>query len=86
MGLLFYFLTPSSKWVYNITIMNHLRDLINEEIPDINNPQFDKARRTHDWRNYVPNWAIEHWTNLPEDVRLTIAVMANKMADREEWD
>jgi hypothetical protein len=53
---------------------------------NIDNPEFDKTARVHDWRNYVPyNWQ-ENWFKFTSQERQIIAVMAQNQADKEDWD
>jgi hypothetical protein len=65
-------------------------DLLNEinEYPQINihNPEFDKAHRAHDWRNYVSGEWKENWFSFSERERKIIAILYQRIADEEEWD
>ena len=53
---------------------------------DIENPQFKKAGRIHDWRNHVPYEVKEVWNELSAEERKVFALMAGEAADMEEWD
>lgn len=53
---------------------------------DINNPEFNKASKVHDWRNYVPYDWQTCWLEFSERERKLMAVMAQMQADKEEWD
>jgi len=53
---------------------------------NINNPQFEKTTKVHDWRNYVPYEWQESWCEFTERERKIIAVMAETQADKEDWD
>lgn len=53
---------------------------------DVNNPEFEKKTKTHDWRNYVPDEWVKGWGNLSLRERQIIAVMAELQADKEYWD
>jgi len=56
-----------------------------EGIP-VDNPQWEKARKTHDWRNHVGWRTQEIWHSLTAEQRLAIAQDAQAAADREEWE
>jgi hypothetical protein len=64
--------------------MNLFEDFISEI--NINNPQFEKTTKVHDWRNYVPYEWQQEWDNFTERERKIIAVMAETQSDKEEWD
>jgi hypothetical protein len=49
-------------------------------------PQWAKAGRVHDWRNYVPQVIRIRWTDLSDDARAVAFVIADEAAAREEWD
>lgn len=49
-------------------------------------PNFDKAERVMDWRNYVPLDWQKHWDEFTEREKKIIATMAQMQADSEEWD
>jgi hypothetical protein len=53
---------------------------------NLDNPEFDKRSKVHDWRNYVPYDWMKEWDNLTEREKNIIAVMAETQADNEEWD
>lgn len=40
----------------------------------------------HDWRNHVPGFLQEMWSQLQPETRLAIALVANEAANNEEWD
>jgi hypothetical protein len=50
------------------------------------NPAWGKARRTHDWRNHVPDEVKAAWPLLTPDARVVAYVISCKLADREIWD
>ncbi len=53
---------------------------------DLDNPEFAKAGKVHDWRNYVPDdWQL-NWDKFTHRERNLIAVMAEIQAENEEWD
>lgn len=53
---------------------------------DINNPEFEKATKVHDWRNYVPQVAQNIWHELKLETKQMIYIMAQAQASNEEWD
>ena len=53
---------------------------------NLDNPEFDKRNKVHDWRNYVPYDWMKEWDNLTEREKKIIAVMAETQANNEEWD
>ena len=67
--------------------MNLFQDYTAElSMIDLSNPQFEKAERIMDWRNYVPYDWQKNWSEFSERERQIIAVMAQSQADKEEWD
>jgi len=50
------------------------------------NPEWEKAGKTHDWRNHVGWRTQEIWPYLTTEQRLAIAMDAQDAADREEWE
>jgi len=59
---------------------------LNQMQEDINYPKWDKAKRVHDWRNYVPNEFKKAWKTLGAGTRDAIYIMASKQAQDEEWE
>lgn len=57
-----------------------------DDLSCLENPQWDKKTRVHDWRNYVPDEVIEAWAQLSLDFRAGIFLLAQKTASNEEWD
>ena len=68
----------------NQQIMNLYENFISNI--DLENPEFEKRTKTHDWRNYVPDNWVKEWLDLSIRERTIIAVMAEMQADNEEWD
>ena len=67
--------------------MNIFEDYKNElSIVDLSNPEFKKAGKIMDWRNYVPSDWQKKWAEFSERERKIIYVMAEKEANSEEWD
>lgn len=66
--------------------MNLFEDFAEINKIDINNPEFDKPQKTHDWRNYVPfNWQ-KNWMQFTERERKIISVMCQMRADKEDYE
>ena len=59
---------------------------MSKEFYKYNNPQFDKATRVHDWRNYVPQEFKDKWDDFTLREKEIIFKMAEIQADNEEWD
>lgn len=57
-----------------------------ERPSDYMEPDWKRADRVHDWRNYIPEPLRERWTGLSEETRFVAACMAQQQADGEEWD
>lgn len=54
---------------------------------NIENPEFEKSEKmVQDWRNYVPYDWRENWSEFTVRERQIIAVMAQMLADNEDWD
>lgn len=43
-------------------------------------------RQIHNWRNHIPDMIQALWGVLGDDARLVAYVMAEKVANNEEWD
>jgi hypothetical protein len=52
----------------------------------LDDPQWLKAGRVHDWRNYVPQVIRLRWVELSDEARAVAFVIADVAASREEWD
>lgn len=55
-------------------------------LDNLDNPQFDKVGRVHNWRNYVPDAVKSRWPDLSEDAKLITYIIAEVQANREDWD
>jgi hypothetical protein len=53
-------------------------------IGNTDNPEFDKARRYYDWRNYVPDEIVKTWKDLTVESRVMVYLTAEKQAQAEE--
>lgn len=66
------------------TIMKESFSWISDE--ELNSPQFEAAGRIHDWRNYVPDNLHHIWDGLTEETKLVAFLIAENIADKEDWD
>lgn len=55
-------------------------------LKDVLDPQWEKAGRVHDWRNYVSEELQRLWPGLDPELRLVLARSADEPAGREDWD
>ncbi len=53
---------------------------------ELNEPEWEKRSRTHDWRNYISNDLIDVWDELPTLARLAAFIGAELQAQREVWE
>lgn len=53
---------------------------------DLSDDTFARKTRIQDWRNYVPFEIQKVWAQLTERERRIAAIVAQSVADREEWD
>lgn len=58
----------------------------NRELGLTNDPQFAKAHRRHDWRNYVPDSIREMWKEMSVEARVMVYLTAKQQSDLENWD
>ena len=56
------------------------------ELRKIVRPEWGKAGRIHDWRNYVDTEYKLCWPVLSKETKVAIFRMADRVAGREEWD
>ena len=49
-------------------------------------PHFDKARKCHDWRNYIPDEVRDAWSEMTVESRVMVYILAEKQANAEDWD
>lgn len=49
-------------------------------------PFWDKAGKTHDWRNHVPDHVREIWDTFTPKQREALEDWASNLADSELWD
>lgn len=53
---------------------------------DVRAPDFDKAGKVHDWRNYVGLRVRELWGTLTPAQQMAIAIDADDRAREEDWE
>jgi hypothetical protein len=53
---------------------------------DVRSPDFDNPSPVHDWRNHVGWRTVDRWHEFSDQQRLALALDAQDMADREEWE
>ena len=53
---------------------------------DFERPEWDKAGKVHDWRNYISEEVQVLWLALSLEVRAALARQAEDVASNEEWD
>ena len=56
------------------------------EVGHNDNPQFDKAHRCHDWRNYIPDEVRTAWNEMSVEARVMVYILAQQQAENEDWD
>lgn len=52
---------------------------------DYLDPQWDKAGRVHEWKNYISEEVQAMWPTFTPEVRAALARQAEDNASREEW-
>lgn len=50
------------------------------------NIKFDNLNRIHNWHNYIPDDLQAVWAQLSEETRAALFVVAQLLADNEEWE
>ena len=65
-----------------------IRELIskNQDIASVIDAQFEKARKCHDWRNYIPDEVQEVWRGLSAESKVMAYLVAEVQARQENWD
>jgi hypothetical protein len=58
----------------------------NRDVGLLDEPEFNKARRCHDWRNYIPDELRSAWKDLSFEARVAAYLVAKPHADCENWD
>lgn len=49
-------------------------------------PEWHKAGRVHDWRNYISETVRGMWATFTIEQRIALAEQADDHASREQWD
>lgn len=83
-SLVHYFLAAQAAKQDADGVLEDLRFYVDAD--EANEPDFEHARRVHDWRNYIPEHLRAMWPRLSEEARITAMLVAIPIADREEWD
>ena len=68
--------------------MTTYKELLKEyrDIGTMDYPQFEKSRKCHDWRNYVPDKVKDIWGSLSNETRIMVYITAETRANLEDWD
>lgn len=53
---------------------------------DISEHTFQVMWKCHNWKNHIPESIEQIWPQLSEETRLVALIMAEEIADREEWE
>jgi hypothetical protein len=53
---------------------------------DYKHPEWEKAGRVHDWRNYISNKLRGMWETFTDEQKQAIAESAEEDANAEEWE
>lgn len=56
------------------------------DVSRIDSPDWNHTNRCYDWKNYVDDEFKSRWDELTYRERLIIAVFAERLASKEEWD
>lgn len=59
---------------------------VEECVSSIVTPDWDNARRVHDWRNHVPEFVKKQWECLTVETRVVTFWIASESASDEDWD
>jgi hypothetical protein len=52
----------------------------------ITDPQWDRASRVHDWRNYVSDEVRKMWDSFTEEQKRALYRQSDELAYAEEWE
>lgn len=55
------------------------------DIRQLDNPEWDKGDRVHNWHNHVPNTVMELWPRINDAGRFSIYLIAQGQANNEDW-
>jgi hypothetical protein len=56
------------------------------DIGNMEEPQFAKAHKCHDWRNYIPDDVRAVWKSMTFESRIMAYLVAERQAKFENWD
>ena len=56
------------------------------DVGHTDDPQFNKARKMHDWRNYVPDDVRAIWKEMSVEARIMVYLTCERQANLEKWD
>jgi len=59
---------------------------IDELEQELNNPEWEKVDKVHNWKNYIPETVQANWNSLCKESQIISWFMANEQADCEVWD
>lgn len=60
--------------------------MTDSQINNLDNPEWDKAGRVHDWRNYVGKEVQAMWATFSDEQKQALYKQADDIAGREDWD
>lgn len=63
-----------------------MKNIENNDYLVLDYPDFENAKKAHDWRNYVSVELRKSWKTFTLKERRIIYTLANKIALSEEWD
>ncbi len=63
-----------------------MRELTDYEKRQARNPQWEKADKVHDWRNYISDNVKAIWDTFSNIQKFALLKQADDQASREEWD
>lgn len=80
-----------SEWIGAWAATAHPDDFSAKEyrerrLRELSDPDFGNADRVHDWRNYVGDAMQGIWHTFTDEQKAAIALNADELAGREDWD
>lgn len=66
--------------------LSHVRMNTPDPPSDWKEPDWDKANRVHDWRNYIGAVVAAMWSTFTDEQKQALAISAQSLADQEDWD
>ena len=52
----------------------------------IQNPNWEKVGKCHDWRNHIEEWVQKNWESLSLETRVYAIAVAEQQARKEVWE